>query len=82
MVPPSLYVLVLNPHLEQQSLEFSVHLSLHFLDVAAEAGKISLFVCVEICYYSLCLRDTPIFHPDCIWHLHWLSEYLISTISI
>lgn len=53
VAPPSLYVLVLNPHLEHQSLEFSVHLSLHFGDVAAETGKISLFICVEICYYAL-----------------------------
>ena len=81
MAPPSLYVLVLNPHLEHQYLEFSVHLSLHFLDVATEAAKISLFICVEICYYALCLEDTPIVYPDCIWHLHWLGEYLITTIS-
>lgn len=53
VAPPSLHVLVLNPHLEHQSLEFSVHLSLHFGDVAAETGKISLFICVEICYYAL-----------------------------
>ena len=53
VAPPSLYVLVLNPHLEHQSLEFTVYWSLHFWDVAAEAGEISLFICVEICYYAM-----------------------------
>lgn len=39
----SLYVLVLNPHLEHQSLEFNVHLSLHFLMLLLKLEELKAF---------------------------------------
>lgn len=78
----SLCMLVLDPYCEHKFLEFSNHVSLHFLDIATEVGKISLFIWMEICCLRAFIREhSSVLIPDSEWCSQHQGECLTSNIS-